>query len=145
MRRIESLEMRPVCWTCCGVLILLIAAIAAFIVWTIVVTSPVWKAEDVGSAKFMLPFCKLKPVEAFINPNAAYLHGRCIGVLENVMLMTDVLPRQDPAVCTKIPVGTTVGQLRDVVVTFADRYPNQTSNDFGRFAFNALREAWPCK
>jgi hypothetical protein len=82
--------MRPVCWGCCGVPILLIAAMAAFTVWTIAATNPVWKAEDVGSANYMVPFCKLKPVEAFTNPNAAYLHGRCIGILENVTLTTDV-------------------------------------------------------
>jgi len=118
---------------------------AAFTVWTIAATNPVWKAEDVGSANYMVPFCKLKPGEAFTNPNAAYLHGRCIGILENVTLMTDVLPRPDPSTCTKIPVGTTLGQMRDVVVKYADEHPNQTQNDFGRFAYNALHEAWPCK
>jgi hypothetical protein len=74
-------------------LILLIAATAAFTVWTIAATNLVWNAEDVGSANYMVRFCRLKPVEAFTNPNAAYLHGRCIGTLETVMLMTDVLPR----------------------------------------------------
>ena len=49
---------------------MLIAAMAAFTVWTIAATDPVWKAEDVGSANYMVPFCKLKPVEAFTNPNA---------------------------------------------------------------------------
>ena len=78
-------QMRPVCWGCCGVLILLIAAMAAFTVWTIAATNPVWKAEDVGSANYMVRFCRLKPVEAFTNPNAAYFHGRCIGTLETVM------------------------------------------------------------
>ena len=137
--------MKPVCWGCCGVLILLILAIAAFVVWTIAATNPVWKAEDVGSANFMVPFCKLKPAEAFINPNAAYLRGRCIGMLENVKLMTHVLPRQDPSMCTKVPVGTTPGQMRDVVVRYAEAHPNQINIDFGRFAYNALHEAWPCK
>jgi len=137
--------MRPVCWGCCGLLILLIAAMAAFTVWTIAATNPVWKAEDVGSANYMVRFCRLKPVEAFTNPNAAYLHGRCIGILETVMLMTDVLPRQDPSLCVKIPVGTTLGQMRDVVAKYAEEHPNQTNNDFGRFAYSALREAWPCK
>jgi hypothetical protein len=137
--------MRPVCWSCCGALILLIAAIAGFIVWTIVATNPVWKAEDAGAANFIVPFCKLKPVEAFTNPNAAYLHGRCIGILENVSLMTEVLPRPDRSTCTKIPVGTTLGQMRDAVIKYAEQHPNQTSNDFGRFAYNALHETWPCK
>jgi Rap1a immunity proteins len=137
--------MRPVCWGCCIALILLIVAVVTFIVWTIAATNPVWKAEDVGSANFMVPFCQVKPIEAFTNPNAAYLHGRCIGVLENVMLMTDVLPRQDPSVCTKIPAGTTLGQMRDVVIKYAEEHPNQINSDFGRFAYNALHQAWPCK
>jgi hypothetical protein len=71
--------MRPVCWGCCGLLLLLIAAIAAFRVWTIAATNPVWKAEDV------------------------------------------------------------------VVAKYAEEHPNQTNNDFGRFAYNALHKAWPCK
>jgi hypothetical protein len=66
-------------------------------------------------------------------------------MLENVTLMTVVLPRPDPSTRTKIPVGTTLGQMRDVVVKYADEHPNQTQNDFGRFAYNALHEAWPCK
>ncbi len=76
------------------------------------------------------------------NPNAAYLHGRCIGTL---VLMRDVLPRQDPPLCMTIPVGTTLGQMRDVVAKYAEEHPNQTNNDFGRFAYDALHEAWPCK
>ena len=136
--------MRPVCWGCCGVLIVLIAATAAFIVWTTVATNPVWKAEDMGTASFLLRFCKLKPAEAFTNPNAAYFHGRCIGVLENLKLMTEILPRQNPSECTKIPAGTTLGQMRDVVAKYANDHPDQTNNDLGRFAYTALHQAWPC-
>jgi hypothetical protein len=137
--------MRPVCWTCCGVLAVLIVAIAGSIVWTIATANPLWKGEDVGSAKFLVPFCKLKPVQAFINPTAAYLHGRCSGTLESIVLMTEVFQRQDPSLCTKMPAGTTLGQVKDVVVKYADEHPDQTDNDFRRFAFRALREAWPCK
>ncbi len=106
---------------------------------------PCLEGGGCGSANYMVRFCRLKPVEAFTNPNAAYLHGRCIGILETVMLMTDVLPRQDPSLCMKISVGTTLGQMRDVVAKYAEERPNQTNNDFGRFAYNALHEAWPCK
>ena len=120
-------------------------AIAAVIVWTVAATNPLWKAEDVGSASFMLPSCKLKPVQAFINPTAAYLHGRCIGTLESILLMTEVIARQDPPLCTKIPAGTTLGQIRDVLVKYAEEHPDQTNNDFRRFAYNAVHEAWPCK
>jgi hypothetical protein len=137
--------MRPVCWGCCGVLILLIAATAAFIVWTTVATNPVWKAEDMGTASFLLRFCKLEPAEAFTNPNAAYFHGRCIGVLENLKLMTEMLPQQNSSVCTKVPAGTTLGKMRDVVVKYADEHPDQTNNDLGRFAYTASHQAWPCK
>ena len=133
-----------VCWVCCGLLAVFVGAVVAFIVWTIAATNPLWKAEDVGSANFMLPSCHLKPVQAFINPTAAYLHGRCIGTLESIMLMSEV-DRQNPPLCTKIPVGTTLGQIRDVVAKYAEDHPDQTNNDFRRFAFNALHDAWPCK
>jgi len=138
----QVIEMWRVCWLCCGLLALFVGAAAAFIVWTIVATNPLWKAEDVGSANFMLPSCHLKPVQAFINPTAAYLHGRCIGTLESILLMSEV-DRQN--LCTKIPVGTTLAQIRDVVTKYAEDHPDQTNNDFRRFAFNALHEAWPCK
>jgi len=137
--------MRIVCWACCGVLAALILAIAAFIVWTIAATNPLWRAEDVGSAKSVMPFCKVEPALAFINPTAAYLHGRCIGVLDNILLTTEVLARQDPSLCTKIPAGTTLGQVRDAVVKYAEAHPDQLNNDFRRFAFNAVHETWPCK
>jgi Rap1a immunity proteins len=137
--------MRPLCWVCCGVLAVLILAIAAFIVWTIAAINPLWKAEDVGSAKFTLPSCKLTPVQAFINPTAAYLHGRCVGTLESILLVTEVPAQQDPSLCAKIPVGTTLGQIREVVAKYAEEHPDQTNNDFRRFALNAVHEAWPCK
>lgn len=31
------------------------------------------------------------------------------------------------------------------VIKYAEQHPNQTGNDFGRFAYNALHETWPCK
>jgi Ssp1 endopeptidase immunity protein Rap1a len=126
-------------------LAVLIAAIVAFIVWTVAVASPLWKAEDIASAKFVLPSCKLRPVEAFINPTAAYLHGRCIGTLESILFMTDVLAKQEPSLCTKIPAGTTPGQIRDVVIKYAEEHPDQANNDFRRFVYSALHEAWPCR
>jgi hypothetical protein len=88
-----------------------------------------------GTASFLLRFCKLKPAEAFTKPNAAYFHGRCIGVLENLKLMTEMLPQQNPSVCTKITAGTTLGQMRDVVAKYADEHPDQTNNDLGRLAY----------
>jgi hypothetical protein len=126
-------------------LILFIAALVAFIVWTTVATNPVWKAEEMSTASFLLRFCKLKPAEAFTNPNAAYFHGRCIGVLENLKLTMEMLPQQNPALCTKIPAGTTLSQMRDVIMKYADEYPDQSNNDLGRFAYTALHQAWPCK
>jgi Rap1a immunity proteins len=141
----ESLRMRTVCWACCGILAISALTIAVFIVWAIAATSPLWKAEDAGSANSMLPFCKLKPAQLFFNPTAAYLHGRCIGVLDNTLLMTEMLARQDPSLCARIPVGTTIGQVRDAVVKYAEEHPDQTNSDFRRFAYNAVHDTWPCK
>jgi hypothetical protein len=58
--------------------------------------------------------------------------------------MTELLPQQNPSLCTKTPAGTTLGQMRDMVVKYADEHPDQTNNDFGRFAYTALHQAWPC-
>jgi hypothetical protein len=136
--------MRPVCLACCGALAVLIAAILAFAVWTIAAINPLWKAQDVGSANFTLPACQLNPLQAFINPTASYLHGRCVGTLETILLMSEAA-QQTPPLCTKIPVGTTLGQLRDVVVKYAEEHPDQKNHDFRRFSYDALREEWPCR
>jgi hypothetical protein len=98
-----------------------------------------------GIAQITWCHLQTRASRSLYKPNAAYLYGRCIGIFENVTLMTDVLPRPDSSTCTKIPVGTTLGQMRDVVVNYAEENPNQTKNDFGRFAYNALDEPWPCK
>jgi hypothetical protein len=48
------------------------------------------------------------------------------------MLMTDVLPRQDPSLCMTIPVGTTLGQMRDVLRSTLKNIrikPTMTSGD----------------
>jgi len=133
-----------VCWACCGLLALAVAAIAAFIIWTIAATNPLWKAADAGSASFMLPSCQLSPLQALINPSAAYLHGECVGTLKSILLSAEV-ERQGTPVCTKIPAGTSLSQLQDVIARYAQEHPDQTNSDFRRFAFAALHDAWPCK
>lgn len=133
------------CWACCGLLVLGIAALAGFAIWTIAATNPLWKAEDGSSAAFMLPSCQLKPLHALINPPAAYLHGECIGTLRTILLSSEVADRQNGPLCTKIPAGTSLSQVQDVVSRYASEHPDQTSSDFRRFAFAALHDAWPCK
>ena len=135
-----------VCWACCGLLALSLAAIAAFIVWTIAATNPLWKAEDTSSAAFMLPSCQLKPLHALINPSAAYLHGECVGTLRTIQLSSEVATQQAGSpLCARIPAGTSISQLQDVVARYASEHPDQTNNDFRRFVFAALHDAWPCK
>lgn len=135
-----------ICWACCGLLALSLAAIAASVIWTLVATNPLWKAEDTSSAAFMLPRCQLRPLYALINPSAAFLHGECVGTLRTIQLSMEVADRQPSSpLCTRLPAGTSVAQLQDVVARFASEHPDQTNIDFRRFVFAALHDAWPCK
>jgi Rap1a immunity proteins len=44
-----------------------------------------------------------------------------------------------------IPDEVTRGQVVRVVIKYIDQHPEQTHELFGFLAYDALKEAWPCK
>lgn len=144
----RAFEMRGVrsCWACCSLLALSLAAIAGFIIWTIAATNPLWKAQDTSSAAFMLPSCQLKPLYTLINPSAAFLHGECVGTLRTILFSSEIADRQSGSpLCARVPAGTSISQLQDVLARYASEHPDQANSDFRRFVFTALHDSWPCK
>jgi Rap1a immunity proteins len=109
--------------------------------------------EDVHSAHFMLPYCKLSSKQTMANAKNALIYGQCFGVISGIVLM-EVLLRQaeasgkaqlDPVLCTEIPGDTTIEHLVNVVVKYGSAHPDQTHERFEVLAFTALHDAWPCK
>ena len=110
-------------------------------------------AEDTDSADFMLPFCRLTPNEMAADINKAANHSRCVGVVEGISQMLNLLQeaqaagaaRLDPLLCTSIPAGITSEQLLNVVVKYGEAFPDLTHRPFVVVAMSAMRLAWPCK
>jgi hypothetical protein len=109
--------------------------------------------EDVHSARFMLPYCKLTSKQTMANTRNALIYGQCFGVISGIVLMEELLRQAeasgkaqlDPVLCTDIPGNTTIEHLVNVVVKYGSAHPDQTHERFEVLAFTALHDAWPCK
>jgi hypothetical protein len=110
-------------------------------------------AEDEQSADFMLPYCRLTPKEMTADIKKASNYSRCIGIVEGISQMFNLLREAqaagtvqlDPLLCTSIPSGITNEQLVTVVVKYGETFPELTHRPFTVLAMSALRVAWPCK
>jgi Rap1a immunity proteins len=109
--------------------------------------------EDVHSAHFMLPYCKLSPKQTMANAKNALIYGECFGMVSGVVMMIELLRQAEasgqahlePILCTDIPGNTTIEHLVDVVVKYGSTHPDETHERFEALAFTALHDAWPCK
>jgi|SRR5215468_10137747 len=109
--------------------------------------------EDVHSAHFMLPYCKLTSKQTMANARNALIYGQCFGIVYGIVSMLGVLRQAettgqaqlDPVLCTDIPGEITFEQLVNVVVKYGSTHQDQAHERFEVLAFNALRDAWPCK
>ncbi|HLK80660.1 MAG TPA: Rap1a/Tai family immunity protein [Xanthobacteraceae bacterium] len=109
--------------------------------------------EDVHSARFMLPYCKLTSKQTMANTRNALIYGQCFGVISGIVLMEELLRQAeasgkaqlDPVLCTDIPGNTMIEHLVNVVVKYGSAHPDQTHERFEVLAFTALHDAWPCK
>jgi hypothetical protein len=109
--------------------------------------------EDVHSAHFMLPYCKLSPKQTMANAKNALIYGQCFGIVSGVVMMIELLrhaqasgqAQVDPILCADIPGDTAIEHLVDVVVKYGLTHPDETHGRFEVLAFTALRDSWPCK
>ncbi len=109
--------------------------------------------EDVHSAHFMLPYCKLTAKQTMANARNALIYGQCFGMVSGIVAMAELVRQAetsgqaelDPVMCVDIPGNTTILQVINVVVRYGDIHPDQTHERFEIFAFSALRDAWPCR
>ncbi len=108
--------------------------------------------EDVHSAHFMLPYCKLGSKQTMANSKNALIYGQCFGMVSGIVMMIELLRQAeasgqaqiDPALCTDIPRNIAMEELVRVVVKYGSTHPDQTNERFEVLAFTALRDTWPC-
>ncbi len=116
--------------------------------------------QDVNSAEFMLPYCRLAMNEMLSGRSAptttnesAYLGGVCAGMVHAVSNMFYALKGYADrglvqvgrtAFCTDTPVVTPVEAIR-VVLRYAELHPEKKDGLFFVLAMNAMGDAWPCK
>jgi len=109
--------------------------------------------EDLTSAEYLLPYCSLTKEQAGNSARDALNLGRCVGIVEGVSQMFQLLSEAqaagtvqlDPLLCTSIPVGITTQQLVDVVVKYGETFPELTHRPFTVLVMSAMRVAWPCE
>jgi Rap1a immunity proteins len=109
-------------------------------------------AQDNKSANDVLRYCKLSPREALIIDTSAREFGYCLGALDGLVVgrwrrRTSEGPRylEDPG-CFDVPDQAFIQrETLKVVITYADRHPEELTQPFVQVAARALREAWPCK
>lgn len=117
----------------------------------LMITTAAAAEEETESANFLLPYCKIAPVQA---GNKAFLVGRCVGLVQGI---ADTLglakeanakeangERLNP-LCVDRPKGANTDQAVKVVVRYGDAHPEQTRAPFTVIAALALTEAWPCR
>jgi hypothetical protein len=110
------------------------------------ITTAAVAEEEVETASFLLPYCKIAPAQA---ANKAFLVGRCYGLVQGIAdalgLMKDASGERLNPLCAEKPKGTTTDQAVKVVVKYGDAHPDQAHAPFTVIAALALTEAWPCK
>ena len=100
-------------------------------------------AEDIDSANYMLPYCKLTYQQAAkSSPTIASMWVRCVRLIEGAWLM---LLTRIGGPCVDIPESVTNEQMMRVVTRYREMHPSQTHQRLGLLALDALHEAWPCR
>jgi hypothetical protein len=98
--------------------------------------------EDSSSADAIMPGCR-----AFVKGELSssyiegYMQGECVGIIRGLV---DAAYLQRPSPFC-VPDDATNGQMVRVVVSYIDRHPERMHQSFAYLAFDALKEAWPCK
>jgi hypothetical protein len=107
-------------------------------------------AEDLISANGVLPGCRdLVNERHDANRDRVLIAGLCAGIIRGIVFMAPSpgLGPQDvwQDVCLNMPKGVTPTQQIRVVIAYIDARPARIHELFDWLAFEALRDAWPCK
>src|SRR5262245_8545880 len=104
-------------------------------------TSTATAQSDQVSGNYMLRGCK-DVAEQRTQVADAALTGKCVGVIETLMLLQEVLPA---AARFCAPASSNFPQVARIVVKFMEANPQRTHEPLVLLAQEALNKAWPCK
>jgi hypothetical protein len=120
----------------------------------LIITAANAAEEDIHSANYMLPYCKLTLDHVVDSSHNSYLLGRCAGLVEGVSHMAGLLkamqtvgdiPHLDPLLCAAVPDQVTIQEALKVVVRYGETHPKETHQPFTVLVLDALHDAWPCR
>jgi hypothetical protein len=103
------------------------------------------KAQDINSANFLLPGCRLilsygdgrRPSLDDDMVNAT----ECSAVVRSLRFTSHYLPLR---IASCPPTQVTNGQMIRVVIAYIDARPRRMHEDFRDLVLEALHQAWPC-
>ena len=105
--------------------------------------------KDLGSASFMLPYCRLTPgndtPEPFMSRQCLQTVGVARSSLEIQKIVYDRGRTVQNTLCADVPDSVSPEQALRGVVRYGDMHPEETHHTFLLFAERALSSAWPCK
>jgi Rap1a immunity proteins len=116
--------------------------ISASLALALTQVGPAEGKEDSSSANAIMPGCR-----AFVKGELSssyiegYMQGECVGIIRGLVDAAYLQPLSPFCV----PDDATNGQMVRVVVSYIDRHPERMHLRFSALAFDALKEAWPCK
>ena len=101
-------------------------------------TGPAWGSDELRSANHIMPGCR--------DQSGYFNKGYCMGLIEGLargVIRQSIALKVTPPFCP--PPAATNGQFIAVVVKYIDQRPERMHEAFTTLAFEALKEAWPCK
>jgi Ssp1 endopeptidase immunity protein Rap1a len=102
-------------------------------------------AQGTRNANDVLSYCKLAPKAAAATETSAREYGFCLGAIDGAVMGGWRRKFSDPG-CFDVPEQAFIQrETLKVVITYADRHPEELKQPFAQVAVRALREAWPCK
>lgn len=101
----------------------------------VITASEAAEVDKSETANTWLPYCK-SYVEQELGPPAKILSmGVCAGIVMGISFAEEC----------KAPDGVTFGQEVRIVVRYIEARPKRMHESFYQLAYEALREAWPCR
>ena len=111
-----------------------LAAGAAALGWTLVMSGQAMAQADVSSANYVMPGCR--SFTASQATQDAFRQGFCIGLVEGLVIADD-------RICA--PDTLTTGQFVRTVIRYIDARPRRRHEPFATLATEAMRVTFPCR
>jgi Rap1a immunity proteins len=108
--------------------------------------------KDAGTANYLLPYCRLTPVQIENDGHRASMNEICIGMIKTARSILSLgkfghrlgTIAGGSMLCADIPESVSPEQAMRVLVRYGDLHPEEMHLSVLSFALKALSLAWPC-